>query len=98
MRPKLKLSTARNIVRCLLTLAIVLCVVDLLFGGRLPGYRAAAGLIALLCIAAAVILLIAAIRCPFCDKVIIRNALGAKVCPHCGRNLVTGAKGKKSRR
>ena len=98
MKQKLKIGTARTLIKCLLVLAVALCAVDLIIGGGFAGFRAAAGPIALLCVICSAILLVTAIRCPFCSKTIIRNALGTKVCPHCGRNLVTGAKGKKSRR
>ena len=95
MKRKYGIGTARRIIKCLMAFAGLVCIAALIFGDEFPSLGVTALLIAAVCIVLCFIVLATGMKCPFCGKVIVRNALVAKDCPHCGRNLVTGEKGKK---
>ena len=48
-------------------------------------------------VAAAVLIIAAFCRCPYCGKVLISGLFVLKVCPKCSRNLATGEKVKGKR-
>ena len=98
MKKRFGIQTARNIIKCLMAFAGLVCIAALIIGDELPNFGGTALLIATVCIVLCFVVLATGMKCPFCGKVIIRNALVAKECPHCGRNLVTGEKGKKRSR
>ena len=94
MRKKFNMETARTVIKCLLAFAGLICIAALIFGDELPNLGGTALLIAAVCIVLCIFVLATGMRCPFCGKVIVVNCLAAKTCPHCGRDLVTGKKGK----
>ena len=98
MKKRFGLEAARTAVKCLLAFAGLVCVAALIIGNDVPNLGGTALLIAMVCIVLCIVVLIVWMRCPFCGKVIVVNCLAAKTCPHCKRNLTTGAKGKKSKR
>ena len=97
MKRKYGIGTARRIIKCLMAFAGLVCIAALIFGDELPNLGGTALLIAAVCIVLCFIVLATGMKCPFCGRVIVRNALVAKSCPHCGRDLVTGEKTKKKR-
>lgn len=91
-------ETARNIIKCLLALAAILCVVALVLGEDAATFGTYAAIVAVGCIVLSILVLIVGCKCPYCGQLIIRKVLVVKTCPHCGRNLVSGLKGKKGKR
>lgn len=51
-------------------------------------------------VAAAILIIVAFCRCPYCGKILISGLFVLKVCPKCSRHLATGEKmkGKRARR
>ena len=97
MKQNVSFETARNIVKCLLAVAAIVCVIALILGDDAGNFVSTAALIAVVCLVLAVILVVTCLKCPFCGRMIISKCLVVKNCPHCGRNLVTGLKGKKKK-
>ena len=95
MKKRFGLETARTIVKCLMAFAGLVCVAALIVGDDLPHFGVTALMIAAACIVLCMLVMAVGMRCPFCGRVIVVNCLGAKTCPHCRRNLVTGKKEKK---
>jgi len=89
---------ARNIIKCLLAIAAIICVIALILGEEYVTFCSSAVMIALGCVVLAILVLVTCMKCPYCGKLIIRKCLLVKSCPHCGRNLVSGLKGKKGKR
>ena len=91
-------EAARNIIKCLLGIAAILCIVALILGEDAVTFGTYAAVVAVGCIVLAIIVLITGMRCPYCGQLIVRKCLIVKSCPHCGRDLVSGLKGKKGKR
>ncbi len=101
MRNKMNLTfeTARNIVKGLMAVALILCVAALLIDRQGEnGFATIAAVTALVCIALALFLVFTGLQCPYCGRHIIRKCLVVKACPYCGRDLASGVRQKKSKR
>ena len=97
MKQNVTFEMAKNIIKCLLAVAGVMCVIALIIGEDGGSFSVYAAVIAVVCLLAAIFVVATAMRCPYCGRAIIRKCLVVKSCPHCGRNLVSGLKGKKKR-
>ena len=94
----MKFETARNVVKVTIVLAILCCLAGLITKSSETvsnGFAfAGLGLIIITLFVA-----ISSLKCPYCNTRIFRKCLVLKVCPHCHRDLSSGAKvkGKKAK-
>ena len=89
----MKFETARSLVKSFLIAGVVCCLGALIIPINTPaGFYLTYG--SVVCMALCVFFIVVGLRCPYCNKRIIRNCLSVKSCPHCRRNLKTGMKAK----
>lgn len=88
----MRFERARFVIKGLLIAGITLCVLALIVqsGSPVLGFYLTMG--GLICVVLCLFFTFTCMKCPFCGKRIIRNALVVKVCPHCRRDLVSGTK------
>ena len=101
-----KFEKMRNAVKVTLTGALILCLIALIIVWAAGSNEAVVEkvtpicdtivIIAVVLIAIGILVCLTALKCPYCNKHIIRNVLKVEACPHCNRNLVTGLKSKKN--
>ena len=90
----MKFETARSLVKSFLIAGVVCCLGALLTPTSAPvGFYLTYASVG--CMALCIFFIVVGLRCPYCNKRIIRNCLSAKSCPHCRRNLKTGIKAKR---
>lgn len=90
----MKFDRARNLVKLLLVLCVVLCVTGVAMTNTGNAFASYSGIISIVCFVLAFVVVILYCRCPYCGKVIYLGLFKAVSCPHCRRNLTTGAKTK----
>ena len=90
-------ETARNIIKCLLALAAILCIVALILGEDAATFGTYAAVVAVGCIVLSIFVLLVGMKCPYCGSLIVKKCLIVKSCPHCGRDLTSGLKSKKGK-
>lgn len=90
----MKFDRARNLVKLLLVLCVILCVVGVVVAERGSALALYSGIISIVCFVLAFVVVILYCKCPYCGKVIYLGLFKAVNCPHCRRNLSTGAKTK----
>ena len=90
----MKFETARNLVKGFLIAGVVCCLGALITqtNNSPVAFYLTFGSVG--CILLCVFFAVAGLRCPYCNRHIIRNCLVVKSCPHCRRNLKTGLKAK----
>ena len=97
MKQNMTFEMARNVIKCLLVVAGVMCGIALLLNDGSSQFAVWAAIIAVACIVAILFIVATAMKCPYCGRAIVRKCLVVKTCPHCNRNLVTGLKSKKKK-
>lgn len=88
----MKFDKARDLVKFLLAMCIVLCLAGIATSGSSAGGIAA--LLSAVFFVMAFVVIIAFCRCPHCGKRIYLGLFKAVNCPKCRRNLITGVKSK----
>ncbi|MCD8017150.1 MAG: hypothetical protein LUE97_05015 [Oscillospiraceae bacterium] len=100
-REKMSFETARNIVKVVLCFAFVLCIIALIIMYNVGEDSAIASslvVVAVICLAAAIVFAAAFLKCPYCGSHIFRKVLRITACPHCHRDLVSGMKVKQGKK
>ena len=88
----MKFDKAKNVVKTLLAICMVLCLISVITTSLNPQLSFLATIISGICFIMSFVVAFLYCKCPYCGNRIMLGMFKVKNCPKCHRNLVTGEK------